>query len=392
MKEAIRQRAFELGFDACRFTSADPPASATHFQLWLAARRQGEMGYLQRNAPKRVDPQQVLPGAKSILCLAASYQSPGWVSSLGTGPWPAAQTTGNFSADRRHGTRAIPRNAVQAPGSPPRQPTIHNPQPAGVVARYARYADYHDLLGRRLKTLSDFLNQFGGAGTRSLGYVDTGPLLERDLAQRAGLGFIGKHTNLISRRLGNWIFLAEIITTLEWEPDAPEKNHCGVCTRCLEACPTRAIIAPFQLDARLCVSYLTIELKGPIPVELRPAIGNRVFGCDDCLAVCPWNRFAREGKLMKEHARPDLEQPDLMELLALDDAGFKRRFAGTPIWRAKRRGLQRNVCVALGNVGGAAALPALERAANQAEPLIAEHARWAVEQIRQRTAPNSQDG
>ena len=252
---------------------------------------------------------------------------------------------------------------------------------AGIVARYARFTDYHDVLGERLKELTQFVNQLGGAETRSLWYVDTGPVLERDFAQRAGLGFIGKHTNVISRRFGNWILLAEIVTSLELEPDAPEKNHCGNCTRCIEACPTRAITAPFQLDARLCISYLTIELKGSIPVELRPAIGNRIFGCDDCLAACPWNRFAREGRLMKAHARPDLAAPDLIELLQLDEAGFKSRFAGTPILRTKRRGLLRNVCVALGNTGDASALPALEKAAKDSEPLIAEHARWAMERI-----------
>jgi epoxyqueuosine reductase len=225
-------------------------------------------------------------------------------------------------------------------------------------------------------------------GTRSLWYVDTGPLLERDLAQRAGLGFIGKHTNLISRRLGNWIFLCEILTTLELEPDTPEANRCGTCTRCIAACPTGAIKGPFELDARLCISYLTIELKGPIPLLLRPAIGNRIYGCDDCLAVCPWNRFAREGRAMQPHLRADLDTPDLAELLSLDEAGFKRRFVGTPMQRAKRRGLLRNVCVALGNVGGVAALPALARAAIDSEPLIAEHARWAIDQIqtRERTA------
>ena len=208
-----------------------------------------------------------------------------------------------------------------------------------------------------------------------------GLLLERDLAQRSGIGFVGKHTNVISRRLGNWIFLAEILTTLELTPDTPEKNHCGNCTRCITACPTNAITAPFQLDARKCISYLTIELKGAIPVELRPAIGNRVFGCDDCLAVCPWNRFAREGRLMQPHAREDLRQPDLIELLQLDGTQFKTKFAGTPILRTKRRGLLRNVCVALGNTGNSSALPALEKAACDAEPLIAEHARWAVGQV-----------
>jgi len=251
----------------------------------------------------------------------------------------------------------------------------------GVVARYARYEDYHDIIGARLKSLLEFLNHLGGPSTRSRWYVDTGPLLERDLAQRAGLGFIGKHTNLISRKLGNWIFLAEILTTLELEPDAPEMNRCGSCTRCIAACPTAAITAPFQLDARRCISYLTIELKGPIPVEFRAAMGNRIYGCDECLAVCPWNRFAREGRLMSAHARRDLATADLLELLALDEAGFRKRFAGTPMLRAKRKELLRNVCVALGNIGDSSVLPVLEQAARAAEPLIAEHASWAIEQI-----------
>jgi epoxyqueuosine reductase len=277
---------------------------------------------------------------------------------------------------------SVVESSLQASRHP--RPATRHPQPGGVIARYARFDDYHNILGKRLKSLAEFVNRLGGVGTRSLGYVDTGPLLERDLAQRAGLGFVGKHTNLISRALGNWIFLAEIITTLELEPDAPEKNYCGTCTRCLDACPTRAITGPFQLDARLCISYLTIELKGSIPVELRPAIGSRIYGCDDCLAVCPWNRLAREGKLMQEHARPDLLQPDLIELLSLDDAGFKRKFAATPIARTKRRGLLRNVCVALGNVGDSTTLPAVQRAANDKEPLIAEHAHWAMQQIEKR--------
>ena len=258
--------------------------------------------------------------------------------------------------------------------------TIHDSR-SGLIARYARFADYHDVLGERLKTLVDFIDQVADRKVRSLWYVDTGPVLERDFAQRAGLGFVGKHTNLISRRLGNWIFLAEILTTLEMEPDAPEQNHCGKCTRCITACPTNAITAPFQLDARKCISYLTIELKGSIPVELRPAIGNRIYGCDDCLAACPWNRFAREGNLMQPHARKNLEQPDLIELLQLDEAGFKSRFAGTPILRTKRRGLLRNVCVALGNTGDATALPHLQKAAADPEPLIAEHARWAMTRV-----------
>lgn len=254
----------------------------------------------------------------------------------------------------------------------------------GVIARYARHTDYHDVLKAGLKALNDFVNQQGGPDTRSLWYVDTGPILERELAQRAGIGFIGKHNNLISRSRGNWIILAEIITTLELPPDEPEKNRCGTCTSCITACPTGAITAPFRLDARRCISYLTIELKGAIPVELRPLIGNRIFGCDDCLAACPWNKFARSGKIMKAHAKPELGVQDLIELLALDNAGFKQKFAGTPLIRTKRRGILRNVCVALGNVGDARALPALAKAAQDPEPLIAEHARWAIQAIEAR--------
>lgn len=300
------------------------------------------MGYLARNAAKRVDPQKVLPGARSILALAASYHTE-------------------------------PREL----------------ESEGVIARYARFADYHDVLAGKLKELITAIHQAAGPDVRSLWYVDTGPLLERDLAQRAGVGFIGKHTNLIGRTLGNWFFLCEIITTLELPPDEPERNRCGSCTRCLTACPTAAITAPFRLDARRCISYLTIELKGSIPEAFRPLIGNRIYGCDDCLAACPWNRFARQGAIMKPHRRIDIEQANLLELLSLDDAAFKSRFAGTPITRTKRRGLLRNVCVALGNVGTTDALPQLERAAQDAEPLIAEHARWAIGQIERQQRPGT---
>src|SRR5262245_46166431 len=325
------------------------------------------MAYLAHNAHKRIEPQRVLAGAKSIIALVVSYEH-----ASAFGPQDSSSFRPLVSGDSES------REPVTAGG---RRTNSH---PTGVVARYARFDDYHDVIGDRLEKLAAFVNELGGHGTRSVCYVDTGPLLERDLAQRAGLGFVGKHTNLISRRFGNWIFLAEILTTVELEPDPSERNRCGSCTRCLAACPTQAITAPFQLDARRCISYLTIELKDAIPVELRPAIGNRIFGCDDCLAVCPWNKFAREGRLMQEHARPDLGQPNLIELLSLDEAGFRRAFAGTPILRAKRRGLLRNVCVALGNVGDASALPALERAASDSEPLIAEHACWAIAQVQSR--------
>ena len=349
-KAAIQQQAQALGFDACGVTSAAPPASAACFHRWLEAGLHGDMAYLQRTAGKRADPHQVLPGARSIIVLAASYLA--------------------GEPDR-----------AWRPTNPP---TAQPPPATGIVARYARGADYHEVLGEQLHALARFVSQIGGDGTRSLGWVDTGPILERDLAQRAGVGFIGKHTNLIRRDLGNWFLLAGILTTLELEPDAPERNRCGTCSRCLAACPTGAVTAPFQLDARRCISYLTIELKGPIPVELRPAIGPRVFGCDDCLAVCPWNRFAREGRLLRDNLRRDLLGPDLPALLTLDDAAFKRRFGHTPLARIKRRGLLRNVSVALGNIGDERALPLLERAARDSIPLIAEHARWAITQIESR--------
>lgn len=345
LKEAIAQRALELGFDLCRFTTAAPPESAPHFHQWIESQRHGEMGYLQRNAHKRVDPNAVLPGARTIVTLAASY----------------------------HVTPT--RSSANSPGQT---------EYSGVIARYARYRDYHDVLAERLRQLTGFIGELGGKKHRSLWYVDTGPLLERDLAQRAGIGFIGKHTNLISRELGNWFFLAEIITTVELAPDEPEKNRCGNCIRCISACPTGAITAPFRLDARRCISYLTIELKGSIPEHLRPAIGNRIYGCDDCLAACPWNRFAKQAHMMSEYAIAGFDQPELIELLSLDDAGFKQRFRGTPMLRTKRRGILRNVCVALGNVGDADAIPALSAAAEDPEPLIAEHAFWAIAQIESR--------
>ncbi len=391
MKDALRQRARELGFDDCRVTTARVPESANRFKQWLAEGRHGEMAWIERNAPKRVDPQRVLPGARSIITLAVSYVLEERCAGGADGALPQPSSPSPHTHHALHTTDegAGNRHRPLANGKSPiadRQSHTGN-RPTGFIARYARFADYHTILRGRLKRFTEFVNELGGGGTRSVWYVDTGPMLERDLAQRAGLGFVGKHTNLISRQLGNWIFLCEIITTLELEPDVPEKNRCGACTRCITACPTAAITAPFQLDARRCISYLTIELQGSIPLELRQAIGDRVFGCDDCLAVCPWNRFAREGQVMKAQARPDLTQPDLLELLALDAAGFQARFAGTPMLRARRRGLLRNVCVALGNIGDARALPALQRAANDPEPLIAEHARWAMEQIEARHRP-----
>ena len=335
----IKAEAARLGFALCGVTTADPPPHHRHYARWLAEGKAGEMLYLHRQEPKRGDLSLVLPGARSVVCVAFNYSPEEGMASALSGP-------------------------------------------TGTVARYARFDDYHETLWERLQALLTFIQALA-PGTNGKVYCDTGPITERDLAMRAGLGWIGKHTNLISRRLGNWFFLGEIILDIALTPDAPETAHCGTCTRCLPACPTGAITAPYQLDARRCISYLTIELKGSIPVELRPLIGARIYGCDDCLAACPWNKFAVRSDDPAVAPRSDLTTPDLLALLALDDAGFRAMFQNSPVKRTKRRGLLRNVCVALGNLGDPRALPALERAAeHDPEPLVREHAQWAVGQIR----------
>ena len=346
--DEIIQLARQLGFDLVGITTADSPKHAPEFQQWLADGFHGEMAYMARNAGKRVDPQQVLAGAKSVIVVGLNYNTPH--------PSP------------------LPRGGEGRNSAVP-SPLGGEGQDEGMLPRIARYAqsnrDYHDVMGEKLAQLAEFVGD-----TRW--YADTGPILERDLAQRAGIGFIGKHTNLISRQLGNWIFLGAVLTKHALPANEPEREYCGTCRRCIDACPTRAIVAPYRLDARLCISYLTIELKGSIPVELRPLIGDRVFGCDDCLEVCPWNRFARLSQFQPR------EMPPLTEFLSWDEARFKEFFAGTPIYRVKRRGFLRNVCVALGNVGDASALPALELAVADVESLVREHAAWAIEQIRAR--------
>ena len=314
--QQVKATAFELGFDLVGITTADSAQHSQQFRQWLADGFHGEMAYMARNASKRVAPKQVLAGARAVIVVGLNYY-PG---------------------------RSHP------------------------IARYAAgERDYHDVMGEKLRQLAAFVE--------GIWYVDTGPILERDLAQRAGLGFIGKHTNLISRQWGNWIFLGAVLTKLELAPDEPEREYCGTCRRCIDVCPTRAIVAPYRLDARLCISYLTIELKGSIPEELRPNIGDRIFGCDDCLEVCPWNRFARLSQF-----RPR-ELPPLTEFLSWSEAKFRKFFGGTPIYRIKRRGFLRNVCVALGNVGDGSALPALRKVLEDPEPLVREHAAWAIDRI-----------
>jgi epoxyqueuosine reductase len=254
-------------------------------------------------------------------------------------------------------------------------------QPDYQIARYAWGEDYHEVLTPRIRALEEVLAKHGGV-QRS--YIDTGPVLERDYAALAGLGWHGKSTMVISRELGAFFFLGALLTTLEIPPDEPAVDRCGRCTRCIDVCPTAAITAPHQLDARRCVSYLTIELKGAIPEDLRPLIGNRIYGCDDCAAVCPWNRFAKSSTEARFAARGFAHSMRLREFLELDDAGFRELFRGSPIKRIKRRGFLRNVCVALGNTGGNEDLPALIKAARDPEPLIAEHASWAIAEIKKR--------
>ena len=308
LKAQLVSFARQIGFDSCRVAACDTPAHATEFREWLREGAHGEMNYMRRGEEKRCDPQKVLPGAKSIVVLALNY----------------------FQGEQiRRSSRT----------SRPLQ---------GRIARYAWGDDYHDVIEAKLDKIDKFLRDFGG---QQKCYVDTGPILERDHAAQAGIGWHGKSTMLIDERLGTWFFLAEILTTLELPTDEPVKDRCGTCERCIKACPTGAITAPHRLDARRCISYLTIELKGSIPLELRPLIGDRIFGCDDCLDACPWNRFAQISHETAFSARKSTTGMALREYLELTDAEFRQLFKNSPIKRIKRRGFLRNVCVALGNVG-----------------------------------------
>jgi epoxyqueuosine reductase len=348
LKSRLVAFARDLGFDSCRVTTCAPPPHAQEFREWLSDRGHGEMEYMARGEEKRRDPQKVLPGAKSIVVLALNYFQP---VEAGVSP-----------ADKAPDARAAA---------------------TGRIARYAWGDDYHDVITAKLRKIDNYLRQFGG---EQKCYVDTGPVLERDFAAEAGIGWHGKSTMLINEGLGTWFFLAEVFTTLELSADKPAQDRCGTCVRCIQACPTGAITAPHKLDARRCVSYLTIELKGAIPLELRPLIGDRIFGCDDCLDACPWNRFAEVGRETAFAARRSTRAFALRDYLQLNESEFRNLFRNSPIKRIKRRGFLRNVCVALGNVGTRDDLPALEEAARDPEPLIAEHAMWAIDQICSRLA------
>ena len=370
LAEQIKAEAARLGFSLCGMTSALPPPHHRHYAQWLAEGKAGEMLYLHRQEPKRGDLSLILPGVKSVVCVALNY-SPETGMAPNPSPVPGEGSMigqGSAALNSYPSPTEWGQGSALAPG-------------VGVIARYARFDDYHDTLWARLEALLAFI-QSQSLGANGKVYCDTGPITERDLAMRAGLGWIGKHTNLISRKLGNWFFLGEILLDIELPADSPETTHCGTCTRCIPACPTGAITGPYQLDARRCISYLTIELKGSIPEDLRPLIGTRIYGCDDCLAVCPWNKFAVRSNDPAVQPRADLTAPDLLALLALDDEAFREKFKNSPVKRTKRRGLLRNVCVALGNLGDPAAIPALTHAAEtDPEPLVREHASWAIARI-----------
>ena len=335
MPASVKSLAAKLGFDECRIARAGVARHGAEFRKWLADGCHGDMAWLARSPERRCDPREVLPGCESVICLAVNYY-----------------TDSRPVTDRAGGAYRI--------------------------ARYAWNDDYHELIEAKLAAFDTALQTLGGVQRC---YVDTGPVLERDFASDAGLGWNGKSTLQIHRRLGTWFFLAEILTTLRLPPDAPLGDHCGSCSRCLSACPTQAITAPHRVDGRRCIAYLTIEHKGPIPEEFRAAIGERIYGCDECLDACPWNRFAQESRDLTFHARAEIFARRLRDFLELDDAGFRRLFARSPILRLKRARFLRNVCVALGNTGSAEDLPALRRAVADPDPLIAEHAAWAVEQV-----------
>jgi epoxyqueuosine reductase len=347
LKARIFDKAKELGFCAWGIARADAaPEAGERLREWIAAGHHGEMGWMEARAEQRASPQGLWPEARSVIALAMSY-------------------------------------------APPHDPlALAEAKDRGRISVYAQGTDYHKTVKKALKAMGRWL---AGEAARSTGsgercelkvFVDTAPVMEKPLSAAAGIGWQGKHSNLLSREHGSWLFLGVIYTTLELEPDAPAEPHCGTCTRCIDACPTGAIIAPNLVDARRCISYLTIEHAGPIPHEFREAIGNRIYGCDDCLAVCPWNRFASAGQANKAFApRPELIAPALADLLALDDAAFRELFSGSPIKRIGVNRMFRNCLIAAGNSADAALRPSVERHLGSDDPVVADAAKWAIERL-----------
>jgi epoxyqueuosine reductase len=357
LESRLKEHALALGFDLAGIAPASEADGFDRLRDWLDRGFAGEMAYMHRHAEARKHPAAVLAEVRSVLMVGMSYERGARSAECGTEKEPSL----------------VPRSAFRVPR-------------LGRVARYARGPDYHDVLRDRLNRLLSWL-QTEVPGCVGRGVVDTAPLLERDFARRAGLGWIGKNTMLINKRKGSYLFLGALLVNLDLQPDEPhEASHCGTCTACLKACPTDAFAGPGWLDARRCISYLTIELRSSIPNELRPAMGDWLFGCDICQEVCPWNKKPTHG-IMSSPPNPDLEALDPVELLAMSEEEFRQRFRGTALMRARRRGLLRNAAVVLGNRGDSQALPVLRKALEDSEPLVREAAAWAIEQIEQRAAP-----
>jgi len=335
LRAAIRAQAHALGFDAVGFAAPDLPRHLqAAYRQYIAEGREGDMAWLARDPERRQSPRRLWPEAKSVIVLGLNYG-------------PDEDPLANLARRDR-----------------------------ATISVYARHRDYHDLIKGRLKQLAARLHHDLGAAVKV--FVDTAPVLEKPLAQQAAIGWQGKHSNLVSRRFGSWLFLGEIFCDLPLAPDPPEVDHCGSCRACLDVCPTDAFPAPYQLDARRCISYLPIEHKGHIAAEFRAAIGNRIYGCDDCLAVCPWNKFASVANETRLQARDDLRAPALAELGRLDDAGFRTRFAGSPIKRTGRDRFVRNVLIAIGNSGNPALAEIARERLGDASPLVRAMAVWAL--------------
>jgi len=343
LTERICERARNLGFDLVGVAPTHLVPYLDAYRSWIALGYHGEMAYMARpdRVERREDMNRIVPGVRSVICVGLNYYA------------------GALPADLR------------------RDPS------RGLISNYAWGSDYHDLMVPRLEELAAFIGAEAGRKVAYRAYVDTGPVLERAYAAQAGLGFIGKNTCLIHPRMGSWLFLGELLVTVALEPTPEGKSvSCGICRRCLDVCPTGALVAPYVLDARRCVSYLTIELKGPIPRELRPLIGNRVYGCDVCQTVCPWQRFARPtGEALFRPLEPEQAAPALPDLMEMGEETFRRRYRGTPVFRIGRGRMLRNVAVALGNWGDERAVPALTKALSDAEPLVRGHAAWALGRI-----------
>jgi len=338
LKEKLVGQARMLGFDCIGV--ADPSAIAqagVHFREFLDCGAHGEMAWLAANPQRRTDPRALWPGVRSVIMLGVNY-----------------------------GPDEDPLAVLQE-------------RTRGAISVYARGDDYHDVIKKHLKTLARWLVTASGCEVKV--FVDTAAVMEKPLAQAAGLGWQGKHTNLVSREFGSWLFLGALFTTLELPPDAPETDHCGVCRACLDVCPTAAFPAPYRLDARRCISYLTIEHKGPIPRDLRALMGNRIYGCDDCLAVCPWNKFAQEGREAKLAARDTLKAPALADLARLDDAAFRALFAKSPVKRTGRDRFVRNVLIAIGNSGDPAVAAVAQERLDDPSALVRGAAVWALSRL-----------